>query len=63
MSKKDDLEEGRRCIEGLMRSASEFEDKLKAFDRWVKFKELERRQKAGAMGSGFEDLSADAEVL
>jgi hypothetical protein len=54
--KPDDLEEGRKIILALMKSADNFEDKLKAFDRWVKFQELVRRQKAGAMGTGFEDL-------
>ena len=63
MTKKlDDLEEGRKCVENLMRSAIEFEDKLKAFDRWVKFKDLEQRRKSGGMGSGFEDLSVEHEL-
>jgi hypothetical protein len=57
MAKQDDLDEGRRMIGALMKSADNFEDKLKAFDRWVKFQELVRRQAAGAMGKGFEDLS------
>jgi hypothetical protein len=57
MAKSDELDEGRKMIGTLMRSADNFEDKLKAFDRWVKFQELVRRQAAGSMGKGFEDLS------
>jgi len=57
MKKLDDLEEGRKLIQTLMNSADNFEDKLKAFDRWVKFQDLMQRRKSGAMGSGFEDLN------
>jgi len=57
MAKQDDLEEGRKLIQTLMKSADNFEDKLKAFDRWVKFQDLMQRRKSGAMGSGFEDLN------
>ena len=38
-----------------------FEDKLKLLDRWIKYQELVRRQKMGAMGSGFDELPAEAE--
>lgn len=57
MAKKDELEDGRAMISQLMKSADNFEDKLKAFDRWVKFQELVRRNAAGGMGKGFEDLN------
>ena len=57
MAKHDELESGRKIITSLMQSADNFEDKLKAFDRWVKFQELVRRNAAGGMGKGFEDLN------
>jgi hypothetical protein len=62
MAQNDDLDAGRHLIETLMRSADTFDDKLKAFDRWVKFQDLMHRRKAGAMGSGFEDLSAEGDL-
>ena len=60
--KANDLDDGQRMIQELMHTADNFEDKLKAFDRWVKFQQLLNQRKAGAMGSGFEDLSAEGDL-
>ena len=65
--KKDPLEPGRKMLEAMMSQAQPpategpFEDKLKLLDRWIKYQELVRRQKMGAMGSGFDELPAEAE--
>jgi|APCry1669188970_1035186.scaffolds.fasta_scaffold482171_2 hypothetical protein len=62
MSKIDDMAEGRKMIDSLMKEAQsksstlDFDDKLKLLDRWMKFQDLITRRKSGGMGSGFDDL-------
>jgi hypothetical protein len=50
-----DLKSGHEMVKELMKGAETFDDKYKAFMAWLRWKELEQRQKRGGMGSGFDE--------